>query len=207
MRNNKPLVYLASIATIGFSLSALAQPVAQPSYYDCAGIYIGAQGGYARTNYNLSSFIDEHVNKDGAVGRAYVGYQFNNLIGLETGFALYTNVDVPQDFGDIKTAHWDLLAKVGMPIGDSGFRVDVKGGGAYIMAKFDANDIANSVGLNDDKKKEFKPLAGASLSYKFNRNFAVDASYLHVFGGPKGDSLGTPNVDIATLGLSFLFVI
>ncbi len=187
---------IASTAILSLSVPAFALDC-------CSGPYIGAQAGYSHSGYDLGGVFGDNLGDDGAAGRAYVGYQFNQNIGLETGFTLFTNVDLPRDFGDIKTAHWDLLLKVGTPIGNSGFRVDLKGGAAYIMSDFDANDIAKSSGFNDDSEKEIKPVAGVSLSYYLNRNVAVDASYIHAFGDPKNGALGTPNVDLVTLGLSF----
>jgi hypothetical protein len=81
----------------------------------------------------------------------------------------------------------------------------VKAGGAHVMTKFDASHVSESLGLNDVSNWKIKPVAGASISYNFNRNVAVDVSYLHVFGEPKGDSIGAPRSDLAMLGLSFLF--
>ena len=190
------LTGIASAALSTLSLSALAQDC-------CSGPYIGLQAGYSHTKYDLGAIVGENLDKDGAAGRAYVGYQFNQNLGLETGFALFSNVDLPRDFGDIKTAHWDLLLKVGTPIGNSGVRFDVKGGAAYIMSDFDAHDIARSSGFYDDSEKEIKPMAGVSLTTYLNRNVGVDVSYLHTFGDPKNGALGTPNVDLLTLGLSF----
>jgi OOP family OmpA-OmpF porin len=198
MSKNTLLISLAAVSTLGLSLPTFAVP-------DCSGVYIGGQAGYAGTNYNLSSYLDKHFNEDGYAGRVYLGYQFNQFLGLETGFTLLSDADLPKDFGDIRTTHWDLLLKAGAPLGDSGFRGDVKAGGAHVMTKFDASHVSESLGLNDVSNWKIKPVAGASISYNFNRNVAVDVSYLHVFGEPKGDSIGAPRSDLAMLGLSFLF--
>lgn len=200
MINNKLLVGAAAIGLLGLSLPSFA-------LLDCSGFYIGAQAGVSHASYDLNSFLDEHLDKDGTVGRVYLGYQLNLFLGIETGFALFSEVDLPKDLGDVKTAHWDFLLKVGMPLGESGFRLDVKGGAAYFIADFDADDMAKTVGLHDKEKKEYEPVAGLSLAFNFNKNFAVDVSYLHVFGDPKSGALGTPNVDMATVGLSLLFAI
>lgn len=200
MINNKLLMGAASIGLLGLSLPAFA-------LLDCSGFYLGAQAGVSYSSYDLDSFLDEHLDNNGRVGRVYLGYQLNLFLGIETGFALFSEVDLPKDFGDIKTAHWDLLLKVGMPLGETGFRVDVKGGAAYFMADFDADDLANTVGFHDKEKKEYDPVAGVSLAFNFNKNFSVDVSYLHVFGDPKSGALGTPNVDMATVGFSVLFAL
>jgi len=200
MVNRKILTGVAAIGLVGLSLPSFA-------LLDCSGFYIGAQAGISHSSYDLDHFLDEHLDKEGTVGRVYLGYQLNLFLGIETGFTLFSEVDLPDDFGDIKTAQWDLLLKVGMPIGETGFRVDVKGGAAYFMADFDADNMAKTVGLHDKEKKEYEPVAGASLAFNFNKNFAVDVSYLHVFGDPKSGTLGTPNVDMTTVGLSLLFTL
>lgn len=199
MKYNNLLNGIASVGICALSVPAFA-------FENSSGPYIGAQAGLSHTSYDLGGIFDDNLDSNGAAGRAYVGFQFNQFLGLETGFAVFTNVDLPRDFGDIKTTHWDLLLKVGTPIANSGFRVDLKAGAAYIMSDFDANDIAVSSGWGDDSDKEIKPVAGLSVSYCINRNIAMDASYLHVFGDPQRGVLGTPNVDMLTLGISFLLM-
>jgi opacity protein-like surface antigen len=198
MRNNKLLTTLAAVSTLGLSLSTFALG-------DRSGIYLGAQAGYTRSHYDLDDFLHKDFKKDELAGRAYLGYQLNQYLGLETGFTMLAGTDLPHHFGDVRSTHWDLLLKAGAPLGDSGFRADLKAGGAHVMWKFDANDVAKSVGLDDVSKWKIRPVAGASLSYNINRNIAIDASYLHVFGDPSRSSFGPPTVDLAMLGASFIF--
>jgi len=199
MINNKLLVSLATAGTLlGLSTPSFAVD-------DCSGIYLGIQGGYTRADYDLEEFLNEDFHKEELAGRAYVGFQFNRYFGVETGFTMLAGTELPDDFGDVKTTHWDLLVKAGVPFGNSGFRADVKAGGAHVMSKFDASDVAESVGLDDAKEWKIRPVAGASVSYNFNKNIAVDASYFHVFGDPEDSTFGTPTVDVAMVGVSFLF--
>ncbi len=170
-----------------------------------SGLYIGGQAGYAHADYDLGEFVNTHFRDDDFAGRIYLGYQFNENVGLESGFAMFTNSDLPADFGDIKTAHWDLLLKVGTPFGNSGFRGDIKGGIAHVMTDFDAGNLANSLDITDDSNRKIRAVAGAGISYNLNHNVAVDVSYLHVFGDPQNNAFSTPNNDMVTLGLSFLF--
>lgn len=92
--------------------------------------------------------------------------QFNPNFGLETGFTMLTGAELPEDFGDVKTTHWDLLLKAGLPFGESGFRGDIKAGGVHVMTKFDANDVAESAGLHDISKWKIKPVAGQGFLIK-----------------------------------------
>lgn len=198
MTNNPLLITLAAVSTLGLSLSTFALG-------DASGIYLGAQAGYTRSHYDLDAFLSEDFKKDELAGRVYLGFQLNQYLGLETGFTMLAGTNLPDGFGDVKTTHWDLLLKAGVPLGDSGLRADLKAGGAHVMWKFDASDVAKSVGLDDVSKWKIRPVAGASLSYCINRNIAIDASYLHVFGDPESSAFGAPTVDLAMLGASFIF--
>jgi hypothetical protein len=198
MFKNKLLIGLAATTSLTLALPNLALA-------DCSGFYLGLQAGYTRADYDLDTFLDKEFTHDEFAGRGYIGFKFNQYLGLETGYVMLASSDLPKDFGDVKTTIWDFLLKVGVPIGDSGVRVDVKGGYAHVGAQFDANDIAESAGLHDVSEWKFRPVGGATLTYNFNKNLAIDGSYMHVFGDPEGSALGTPNTDLALLGISFLF--
>jgi opacity protein-like surface antigen len=198
MIHNKLFITLAAASTFGFAVPTFAVE-------DTSGIYLGAQAGYTRSHYDLDAFLSEDFKKDELAGRAYVGFQLNQYLGLESGFAMLAGTDLPEGFGDVRTTHWDLLLKMGAPLGESGLRGDVKVGGTHVMWRFDSTDIATSVGLEDVSDWKIRPVTGASISYNVTKNLAVDASYLHVFGDPESSSFGTPTVDLAMLGVSFIF--
>ncbi|MDQ2994483.1 MAG: porin family protein [Pseudomonadota bacterium] len=197
MRTNNLLKAIVAAGALGLALPAFAE--------NNSNVYIGGQAGIAHTDYDLGQFLDKHFSDDGFAGRLYLGYQLNEYLGVETGFAMFADADLPLNFGDIKTTHLDLLLKVGTPFGRSGFRGDLKGGAAHVMSKFDAGNLAESLGVGDESNWEIRAVAGASISYNLNRNIAVDVSYLHVFGDPQNHAFSTPNSDIAMLGVSFLF--
>lgn len=206
MIKSKFLIALAVVSTFGLTIPSFvtADCTDISSTANCSGIYLGLQGGYSHTNYDLGTFFDKHFSDDEIAGRGYIGVQFNQNFGLESGFTMLTRDKLPKHFGDVKTTHWDLLLKAGLPFGNSGFRGDIKGGGVHIMSKFDANDIANSVGLHDVTRWKIRPIGGASLSYNINSNIAVDLTYFHIFGEPKKKSFNTPTSDLAMIGVSFL---
>ena len=198
MNKNKSVATFVAICTLCFSSASF-------SLGNYSGFYLGAQGGYTRSHYDLHTFFDRDFKHDERAGRAYLGYQFNQYVGMETGFTMLAGTKLPHNYGDIKTTDWDLLLKFGATLGDSGTRFDLKGGGAHIMSKFDAHDIAKSVGLDDVSTWKIRAVAGASFSYCINKNFAIDATYFHVFGDPDNASIETPSIDLALLGLSILF--
>ena len=201
MINNKLLVALAAIGSIALSTPALS--MSSP-----AGVYLGGQLGWGNTDYDIDrTALHPSINagEDGFAGRGYVGFQFNRFLGLETGLAAFTKTDLPSHFGDIKTLQWDLLAKVGTPFGDSGFRGDVKFGAAQIFTDYDASEDGLIAGFHDSSRSVTRPIAGASISYDFCSNVAMDVSYLHGFGDLHGhDRHFTPNTDLVTLGVSVL---
>jgi hypothetical protein len=198
MINNKLLVSLIAMSSLGLSI---------PSYSldYCSGLYVGLQGGYSRADYDLEKFLNKDFSKSEFAGRGYIGFQIDQFWGLETGFTMLAGTEFPRDMGDVKTTHWDLLAKLGTPFGNSGFRGDLKAGGAHVMSKFDANDAAKSLGLDDVKEWKIRPVAGASLTYLINRNVHIDASYYHVFSHPSESTFKAPTVDFAMVGVKFLF--
>lgn len=193
-----------------------------------SGIYIGGQFGYGQTNYGLSG--TRNSTQDGEAGRAYVGYQFNPYFGLETGYSVFSdttfktrgtlvdtagNVDTITGNVKAQTQQWDILAKAGLPFGCTGLRGDIKAGAAYVMSKVNWNVSNSSPAFSkfnasgSESENSWSPALGASLAYNFTKNFAADISYLHTFGsdskiGFKND-IDSPDTDLATIGLSYLF--
>jgi opacity protein-like surface antigen len=186
-----------------------------------AGFYIGGQAGYGKADYGLSdAFKHTGIKKDegGFSGRGYAGYQINQYFGIETGYTYFS--DNTYKFSGVdtfnnpingkltyQTQQWDILAKVGTPFENSGFRGDIKAGAAYVMSKADANISSSSpyfpsVKISESNNK-LEPAAGASVGYNFNQNFAMDVSYLHAFGS--GNKSDAPSTDLVTLGVSYRF--
>lgn len=149
-------------------------------------IYLGAQIGKC-------GFIN--------VDRGYIGNQFTSFLGLETGFAVFSSLD------QAKTTEWDLLGKVGAPIGNTGFRADLKGGLSLIMSHFGSENFYSHGNWHEKSENDIRIIAGGSLTYNFNRNFGVDISYIHIFGDQNRGAFpeGT-NIDMLTLGLNVQFL-
>lgn len=202
---------LKTLSVIALAAGTLG--LCSAAYADSStGFYVGGQAGYGNANYDVSGASS--TDEGGLAGRAYVGYQFNQFFGLETGFTQFSDNTYKFNFppvfnGEIKakTQQWDILAKAGMPFGCSGFRGDIKAGAAYVMSDVDVSgDLHGS-----DSDNTWNPAAGASLSYNFNRNFAIDVSYLHTFGSSStirrqfNNENVSPDTDLVTLGVSYLF--
>jgi hypothetical protein len=213
MVSNKLLVAVAAMSTLGFSLSTMASSACNTG---CPGVYVGAQGGWGQVKFKNGGHHEagHRSNNNGDLGgRVYLGYQFSPFFGLETGVAGFFNSDSDHHHDDNTLGQWDLLARVGTPFGDSGFRGDLKGGAAY---EFTTKHRHNG---NDHHK--VIPAAGASLAYSFCQNVMVDLSYLHGFGSNSHhhhsnsetdtDSHGighsVKSTDLVTIGVSYLFPI
>lgn len=195
----KFLPALAASCVLMLSVSSFAIP-------GLSGIYLGGQLGYAHNEYNMKAFFDKEYSNNESVGRVYAGYQFTPFMGIETGFSMISEAKLPRDFGEVSTANWDLLLSVGMPLGSTGFRIDIKGGGAYMISDFDAHEEAKKHHhFDDDSKGEFKPEIGASLSFNLNEYIAIDATYLHIYDDPRSKKLNTPCTDMAMAGLRLIF--
>jgi opacity protein-like surface antigen len=169
------------------------------------GVYVGGQVGYGSIN------SDHHYwgnnSDDGFAGRPYIGYQLNQYFGIETGYTFFSDNDHTWSDGlgnvlKLKTSvdQWDILLKVGMPFGCSGFRGDVKIGAADVMpdGKLTLNGTEVASSHDDD---QWDPAAGVGVSYFLNKNVAVDVSYLHTFGSGNQDF----DTDLVTLGVAYYF--
>jgi hypothetical protein len=201
MMNKKWLAALTAISAVALSSSALC--MSRP------GFYVGAQLGWGNTDYNVDRTFRNHdlrePGEDGLAGRGYLGFQFNRYFGLETGFAAFSEVDLPGNNGDLSTLQWDVLAKVGTPF-SNGFRGDLKFGAAEIITDFNPDGEAKHWGWNDNSHTVIRPVAGASLSYNICSNLSMDLSYLHAFGDLHSKSGEfSPNTDLVTMGLSLAF--
>jgi hypothetical protein len=214
MNFRKLSVVLIALSTIGLSSAAYADS-------DCSsGFYIGGQLGYGNVDYGnvvtdtftedfgdtpqaLGLTVTKNVKESGFAGRVYGGYQINQYFGAEAGYTRFTNNTYKATATDssgamaaildtsVKTQQIDILGKIGTPFGNSGFRADLKAGPVYVKSSGGSSSENN-----------WDPAAGASFAYNFTQSFAMDVSYLHAFGS---GSISSPNTDLATLGVSYLF--
>lgn len=187
------------------SLLALSVPASAYYAHGHSGVYTGLQGGYGNTHYNSDLFHDAQVHEYGVAGRIYLGNQFNDFVALELGATMFSFSDIENDYGKVKTSEIELLFRAGSPIPCSPFRADLKVGIADVFADIDPSDHGRAFGIQHDFTTEFRPVVGVSFSYYLTRQFALDASYLHVFGNPTSESHVAPNNDLFSLGFSFLF--
>lgn len=198
------------LKTMSLAFSVVCAAVVGSSAYadSLTGVYVGGQVGWGDPSYS------DHwgsTDEGGVAGRPYVGYQFNQYLGVETGYTFFSDNTYHIDAWGmtfdkkISTEQWDVLLKAGMPFGNSGFRGDVKVGAADVMPDVRWSGDTGSWNdtwrhnKNDDR---WDVAAGAGVSYFLNKNVAVDLSYLHAFGSNGNCS---PDTDFVAVGVSYYF--
>lgn len=209
MANHKLLIALAAISAWGLSMPTFGHfdYLKRYSYYGpYSGAYLGGQLGYANTQYDSSLYNGLEIRHHGIAGRVYLGSQFNPYFGAELGVALFSNSEISNNVGHIKTGELDLLFKAGIPLYCAKFRFDLKAGVVSGMSIYHPTSQAITAGYVKNSNTYIKPTAGASVSYFVTHNIAVDLSYQHVFGTPSNKDETAPTIDFASFGVSYLFI-
>ncbi len=121
-----------------------------------SGLYIGAgMGNAGYSDSDLSLLIGGSEIDDKASGvKAYLGYQFNNVIGLELGYADYGKYEATNPASDYSytATSYSLAANLGYSFWNSQMRPFVNLGLAYLSTKHEGMlpvfvDLTNDVGI------------------------------------------------------------
>ncbi len=201
MASKKWLVRLGILSLVFQTVAVLAWV----PHLSGSGVYLGLQGGYGNNHYNSDLFQDNEVREYGPAGRIYMGNQFNEYLALELGGTFYSNSHIHHDFGLVRTSDIELLARLGAPILCSPVRVDLKVGLADSFADVDPTDLGITAGIKHDFTTEIRPVVGLGIMWNVTTRFALDISYLHMFGNPTSESHVAPNNDFVALGFSVIF--
>ena len=122
-----------------------------------SGLYVGL--GYGKANYaddGLSEQLSHgsEVEDSNNGPKAYIGYQFNNVIGIELGYADYGKYEAKTSGNDYSYAakSYSLSANLGYSFMDSQLRPFVNLGAAYLSTKHENlyrtfEDTTNDTGL------------------------------------------------------------
>jgi hypothetical protein len=221
MVSKKLLVAIAAASTLGMSLSTVAATACNTG---CPGVYVGAQAGWGQvsTKIHRAQKNDRHhndglrtdgddrnrsnssgsLNSDGFAGRLYLGYQWNNYFGLESGVAgFFTSSDFHQnndrDNNHHNGGHGGLRGGENHHKDkDKNHHTSTNNVGQWdLLARVGTpfgcsgfrGDLRGGVGylFNGNEHSDssrFIPVAGASVGYCFCQNIMVDLAYLHGFG-------------------------
>lgn len=179
-------------------------------------MYVGAQGGYANTNFSNSSVIatpaydsatisSASVKNHVFAARGYAGYQFNDYIAVEAGYlrprsTRYTNINggtVPN--GDVSEYGIDLTGKVFLPMAAYvHLSPYVKVGGVYMDAESQGGITRNGA---SDFGYSIHPLMGAGIGYDIMPSLTADISWTSITQG----NSSLPRLDLLFLGLTYHF--
>jgi len=165
MSIKKTLLTASILAATAVSASAFADSsVSAFSVDNHAGFVIGAQGGYANTNWDN---VNPPAKDTGFAARVFAGYDMNQFLGLETGYTF-----LPKTTGEgysIRNYAVDLLAKLSVPVSNV-FNIYAKAGAAY----FNSRISVDSWGTQNNS--HIGPAFGVGAAYEVIPNLAIDLS-------------------------------
>jgi len=202
---------LASLALLALSTTAFAD-----------GFY--GVGEITRSNLSLDrNHFDSALLANGATGlassdsgnptrwRLQGGYRFNPNVAVEAGYidfgkakysATYTGGSAQ---GSLKAGGVDVVALVGLPLGDS-FSVFAKAGvvAASVKSSLTASGPA-ALASSADSTHVVRPLLGVGALYKLTDHVDLRADYDHVSGLGKSNRTGKMDANLFSLGLAYNF--
>lgn len=189
------------------------------------GFYLGGSVGISRTKIDKGSFdselsalgiggISSSTDETDTAFRLRAGYQFNDYIAIEGGYAnlgtFKYNVDfrtpiAGNAYEKIKVDGFDISAVGTLPVGQ-GFSLLGKVGAFFSRTKANATATTALANASDDAKAtETNLLTGLGIQYAINRNLTVRAEWERFFKVGNNDSTGEGDIDLYSLGLNYRF--
>jgi len=192
------------------------------------GAYVGIGGGYGNLRtpkgYAFSS-TDPTINSNTrwgggwGTGRAFIGFNFNRYIGLESGWAYYprTIYKASDIFGDTASLKYnakavDAVIKAYLPIGFTGASVYAVLGAAYVTETitYSNNGIANepTMAAPDIGKTNYyktRPLYGVGASYDFPCHITTSVEFTQIqrLGTFANNGQSIPFMNLATFNIIY----
>ncbi len=181
--------------TLGaLALAASGTALAQPPYVSDFHSYVGVAAGESKFRTDCSSFFE--CDKKDTGWRAFLGGQFNPIVGAELGYNDYGTVHASG--GDTKAWSGTIALTLGAPIGDR-FRVFAKGGGAYSHTDVSASP---STLFDTGHKTGWGPTYGVGAAFGITQQVGIRVDWDRTrmdFAG------GTRDVDLLSAGLQYHF--
>ena len=178
-----------NIVLIPAALAALCFMIAAAA--DESGPYVGGMLGEGFTHYPANNVTNaSNINNKGLAGRVFGGYAINPYLAAEIGYEQFTpaSYKVSGVSTSINERGVDVMAKATLPLGESGFAINARGGAAYMDA--------SSIG------KKVLPAVGAGLSYDLSPSMPIELTWMHF---QHSGSSSIQNADLVGLGLSYRF--
>lgn len=211
----KKLLVISAVAALGLSSLAFAgglpeeMPMASSATND-TGVYVGIEGGFGMTNWkNIDDNDSRTISKDnGAVGRAFLGFDLNRYFAIEAGYTYFFNKPINNDKDSKKdldfvkrTQNIDLMFKGKLPVVDN-FDLYAKLGVNYLMTSFaSGNEITTEGSTNN-----FNVAFGAGADYYITPNVIANVEWLRFNGKAKReDKKYQPFTDAFMIGIRYKF--
>jgi opacity protein-like surface antigen len=207
---------LANIANAG-GLPDLPPSAPNPVSNSDAGFYLGVEGGYGNTNwknYDMANLAGVSTKDDnGAVGRAFLGFDINKYFAIEGGYTYFFNR--PKfTLGTLenkvkKTQSYDCMIKGKIPVSQD-FDFFGKIGVNYLVSTFDTDTYVSATPNQKliVKRSSYNVGFGAGLDYSITPNLILDFEWLRFNGDakcsyPSSDSNFQPHTDMFMIGLRY----
>jgi opacity protein-like surface antigen len=220
------LLGLASVATLGVSLSMAGGPAACAPAADVSGVYVGVDlGTVYNTEFDLTrvegtiTAID-HTKQTpwGFTASGIVGYQYNNNWALQFGYIWYKDQElilVTPSILEGKFSHYNLY------LGVKGMLPIIDQISAYMMIgpAYSHASIKNSGSLagiaNKGRGTNWVPMGALGLSYRMDESFNLNLEYMFLFGDTRSVQaqadessnrlIADANTQRITVGATYLF--
>ena len=214
------LLGLASVATLGVSISMAGGPAACAPAADVSGVYVGADvGAVYNTELDIPSAVLGNVGSKhtpwGWTASGLVGYQYNNNLALQFGYIWYQEQKLNlSSTANIKFNHYNLYLGVkGMlPLMDQ-FSVYMMAGPAYSHSTAKAHGQTVD-GMTSLKGSTWVPMGALGVSYAMDENLKLNLEYMFLFGDTRSAQsntnsdnqlVGDANTQRLTVGATYLF--
>jgi outer membrane immunogenic protein len=210
-------VFAMAAPALAADLPVKAPPPVLPPLYNWSGFYIGANGGWGRSDncWNIAEVVgvdllDGCRDRSGGIIGGQIGYRWqlpNNhfVFGLEA----------QGDWANFRSSHVSLLdptltfgAKtdgLGLFTGQWGFAWDtwlwyVKGGAAVTSNNVFVTSTLTGIGLASASSTRWGGALGTGFEYGFGPNWSVGFEYDHLFMGGADYAFAVTGHPILALG-------
>ena len=215
------LTKLSTAIAASLLLSTLANAAILGPY---AGIGLGSSNTNPTTRFSIDSDnwseVSGYSAKPKLAGKLFAGYNFNQYVGLEAGYAIYGNTkDTYAAHNTTASATYrmnaaSLVGKAYLPI--QAFNLYALGGAAEVYSKVQNRNnnvslltINNNLSLQNGSKttRALRPVYGIGASYDVNSQVTTGLEFSRIQGkgNTKTNSTAIPSANLLTLTAAYNF--